>query len=269
MSRVIAISNQKGGVGKTTTAVNLAASLGAMEHKVLLIDKDPQANSSMGSGVTEMQDEDITEVMRWAADPSTLSLERVRGVIHDVENIPFFQVLPSSTSLAELEVELTIDTRAESRLRLRHLIDLLRNEYEFIVIDSPPSLSLLTINVLCAADSVIIPIQCEFYAMQGVADLLNTIIRVQNGLNPALEIDGALLTMYDSRLSHSRQVMEEVQREFGERLFRTVIPRNVKLSEAPSFAKPVLLYDVKSKGSRCYMELAQELLAVLRQRGVI
>lgn len=269
MSRVIAISNQKGGVGKTTTAVNLAASLGAMEHKVLLIDMDPQANSSMGSGVTEMQDEDITEVMRWAGDPNALTLDRVRSVIHGVDKIPFFQVLPSSTSLAELEVELTIDQSSASRLRLRSLIDLLRDEYEFIVIDSPPSLSLLTINILCAADSVIIPIQCEFYAMKGVADLLSTISMVQQGLNPALEIDGVLLTMYDSRLSHSRQVMEEVQREFGERLFRTVIPRNVKLSEAPSFAKPVLLYDVKSKGSQCYMELAQELLAVLKQRGEI
>src|SRR5574344_790659 len=239
MSPSIALCNQKGGVGKTTTAVNLAASFAAMEKQTLLIDMDPQGNASQGIGYNEVQEEDIQKIIK----PTSLK---------------FMNVITAGPDLASLEIEL-VNAMSRER-RLERITNILKPNYEFIVIDSPPSLNLLTLNTLTAADSVLIPVQCEYYALQGLAELFNTIRLVQKNLNDHLKVEGALMTMYDARLSLSKQVVDEVRNCIQEKVFKTMIPRNVKLGEAPSHGKPVILYDVTSSGSQSYMKLAEEII---------
>jgi len=256
VSRIIAACNQKGGVGKTTTCVNTSAAIAAMEKKVLLVDMDPQANATQGLGFDPKEfEEDICDILTQAE--SDVTRDQVRHYIRPT-SMPYLEVLPCSHALAGLEVGLI--TQPHRERRLSRVLQQVRDDYDFIFIDSPPSLSMLTLNVLTAADTVMIPIQCEYYALQGLAELLNTIRLVQANLNPKLSIEGALLTMYDSRLNLSKQVAEDVQSTFSEKVFKTIIPRSVKLSEAPSFGQPIILYDVLSLGATRYMELAKEIL---------
>ncbi|GBD06895.1 Sporulation initiation inhibitor protein Soj [bacterium HR21] len=250
MGKVIAIANQKGGVGKTTTAINLAASLAVMEYPVLLLDIDPQANASNGLGIESRRLDKTTYEVLIGGIP-------IQEAIVPTE-LPFLWVLPSHINLVGAEIEM-VDLPQRERI-LRTVLEAVRRKYSFILIDCPPSLGLLTLNALTAADSVLIPVQCEYYALEGLGQLLNTIAIVRRHLNPGLDIEGVLLTMYDGRLRLSNQVLEEVRRHFGAKTFRTVIARNVRLSEAPSHGKPVLLYDALCQGTRNYLELAQELL---------
>ena len=257
LSKIIAVCNQKGGVGKTTTAINIAASLAVAEHKTLLVDMDPQCNATTGVGIDKRSIEfSMYEIItnRKKGD-KRLSLN---DIILPSSQIKYFYIAPSSTDLAAGELELVNVIAREKRLK--DAIETVRNDYNYIIIDSPPSLGLLTINVLAAADSVLIPIQCEYYALEGLAELLNTIRLVQKNLNTKLAIEGALLTMYDGRLNLSKQVVEDVRTCFSGKVFTTVITRNVKLSEAPSFGKPILLYDVMSSGAENYLNLAKEIM---------
>ena len=250
-SRVIAIANQKGGVGKTTTAVNLSASLATAERRTLLIDADPQGNSTSGVGIQREQLElSLYDVL---LDNRSLAETR-RSAIH----LPQLDVVPATQDLVGAELELVGRPGREQTLR-RALADV-RDEYAFVIVDCPPSLGLLTLNVLTAADAVIIPIQCEYYALEGLSQLLNTIKLVQRNFNPSLAIDGVLLTMYDARLNLSKQVAAEAKEYFGARMFAITVPRNVRLAEAPSFGKPIILYDVQSVGARSYLAVAQELI---------
>lgn len=252
MSRVIAIANQKGGVGKTTTAINLGASLAVAEHRTLVIDIDPQGNATSGLGIQRAEiDASIYNVL---VDGVGAKEARIREV-----HFPYLDVIPSSRDLVGAEVEL-VNLPDRERV-LRKVLAEIRDEYDFVLIDCPPSLGLLTLNTLTAADSVLIPIQCEFYALEGLSQLLNTVRLVQRSLNPRLQIEGVLLTMYDQRLNLSRQVAEEAKEYFGNRVYRATIPRNVRLAEAPSFGKPIVLYDVLSHGAQCYLALARELIA--------
>ncbi|MCP4728184.1 MAG: ParA family protein [bacterium] len=248
---IFAIANQKGGVGKTTTAVNLSASLGAAEKKVLLVDMDPQANATSGFGInTANLESSIYDVLTGE--------KPVDDVIMDTD-LDFVKVIPSKIDLVGAEIELV---KFHSReYVLRKALQKMKNDFDFILIDTPPSLGLLTINVLTAADGVIIPIQTEYYALEGIKQLLNTIDIVKQKLNPGLVISGILLTMFDPRLNLSKQISEEVQNFFTELVFKTVIARNVKLGEAPSHGKPVLLYDAVSRGAQNYMNLAKEMIA--------
>ena len=252
MSRVIAIANQKGGVGKTTTAINLGAGLAVAEKRTLVIDMDPQGNATSGFGLDrEAIEQSIYDVLTASVPIETV----VRRGLH----FPFLDVVPSSRDLVGAEVELV--EREGRELVLREALATIRHEYDFILVDCPPSLGLLTLNTLGAADTVLIPIQCEFYALEGLSQLLNTVRLVQQNLNPLLEIEGVLLTMFDQRLNLSRQVADEAKQYFGNRVFRSVIPRNVRLAEAPSFGKPIVVYDVLSAGSQSYLALARELVA--------
>ena len=251
MSRVVAIANQKGGVGKTTTAVNLAASLAAAERKTLLIDGDPQANSTSGVGIER-------DRIRHSLYDALLDGRPLSGTRFPHVHFPFLDLVPATQDLVAAELELVNVSARESRMR-RALEDV-REEYHYVVIDCPPSLGLITLNMLAAADSVLIPIQCEYYALEGLSQLLNTIKLVQRNFNPALAIDGVLLTMFDARLNLCKQVAEEAKEYFGPKMFDITVPRNVRLAEAPSFGKPILLYDVQSVGAKSYLALAQELI---------
>lgn len=257
MTKVIAICNQKGGVGKTTTAVNLAASFAALEKNTLLIDMDPQGNASQGVGFNEVQEEDIHETLQLAENPENLTYEAIKNIIKPT-HLEFLKIITAGPDLAVLEIEL-VNAMSRER-RLERVVKILKPYFDFIIIDSPPSLNLLTLNALTAASSVLIPVQCEYYALQGLAELFNTIRLVQKNLNSELKIEGTLLTMYDARLSLSKQVAEEVRNCISEKVFQSIIPRNVKLSEAPSHGKPAILYDVQSSGAQAYVKLAEEII---------
>ncbi len=252
MSKIIAIANQKGGVGKTTTAINLGASLAVAERRTLVVDIDPQGNASSGLGV-ENRDQ-IPNVYDALVNDRPVAECVVRAV-----HFEGLDLLPSTRNLVGAEIELV--GRGDREGVLRRALAPVREDYDFILVDCPPSLGLLTLNTLTAADSVLIPIQCEFYALEGLSQLLNTVRLVQRGLNPDLEIEGVLLTMYDKRLNLSKQVAEEAREYFGSKVYRTRIPRNVRLAEAPSFGEPIVHYDALSAGAQGYLSLAKEIVA--------
>jgi len=252
VKRVIAIANQKGGVGKTTTTVNLSACLAQAGKKVLVADMDPQGNTTSGLGV----DKHNVEHSIYSLLLGEVYWEQVAI---NVTNIDGLQLLPSNIDLSGAEIELIDQTRRE--YRLREVFNHAKYLFDYILIDCPPSLNLLTLNALCAADTILVPIQCEYYALEGLSQLMHTVKLVKSKLNPRIEIEGAVFTMYDSRTSLSAQVVDEVKANLDAHTYKTIIPRNVRLSEAPSHGKPITLYDSKSKGAEAYMELAKEVIA--------
>ena len=251
MNKIICIANQKGGVGKTTTAINLSSSLAAAEKKTLLIDGDSQGNSTSGMGITSNS---FQEANLYHAMIGNAPLEKV--ILHTA--IPHLDIIPANQDLIGVEVEFVhIEDREK---RLRHLLKSMDSQYDFILIDCPPSLGFMTVNALVSADFLIVPLQCEYFAMEGLGYLLNTVKLVKARLNPELALGGILLTMFDPRNLLSHRVTEDVKKHFGDKVFKTIIPRNVRLSESPSHGLPIILYDIKSRGAVAYMELAQEII---------
>ena len=250
MTKVFAVTNQKGGVGKTTTTINLAAGLAMADMRVLVIDVDAQANCSSGLGVAR-------GTLKKSIYNSLIESEPLSAVMRDTE-LDGLKLVPSDRNLSGAVVELM--EIPEREFRLKRLLEPVLESFDFILIDTPPSLNILTLNALVAADSVLVPMQCEYFALEGLSDLFDTLTRVRGTLNPTLEVHGILLTMFDERTNLSAQVCEELKTHFPDRIFETVIPRNIKLAEAPSFGKPALLYDIRSKGSESYLRLAREIL---------
>ena len=249
MGRVISIANQKGGVGKTTTAVNLSAILAKKGKKEIIIDADPQGNASSGVGLEKVTSNSLYDVL--------INDMKIDDTLQQT-SIKNLNVCPSNMDLAGAEVELVSQMSREQRLKEK--VDEIKEDYDYIIVDCPPSLGLITLNAFTASDSVLIPVQCEYFALEGLGQLLNTVNLVKKHLNKELEIEGAVLTMYDIRTNLSNQVVKEVKRYFGDKVYKTVIPRNIKLSEAPSYGLPITLYDEKSKGARAYEKLAREVL---------
>ena len=250
MAKILAIANQKGGVGKTTTTINLAASLAAAKQRVLLIDLDPQGNATMGSGIEKR---DLPTTIYHAL----LGSNSLRDVLHR-SKVGKYDVAPANRELAGAEIELVDFPQRETRLK--GALQAVAEEYDYVLIDCPPALNLLTLNGLCAARSVMIPMQCEYYALEGLSDLVNTIQKVRVNLNSSLEIEGLLRTMFDPRNTLAQQVSDQLQQHFGDKVYRTIIPRNVRLAEAPSYGLPVLYHDKASRGAKAYLALAGELL---------